>query len=290
MTIGITHGRGLGVPVLAALVLVLHDPPLGARHPAIKPEELVAKHLASIGSAEARSAVKNRVAGGTAQVSFRLPTSGRLAGNGTVLSDGRKVRIDMVFAALDYQSERLVFDGRSVDVGQLRLRVRSNLADFVYQYDVLLKEGLMGGTMTTAWPLLDLAGRQPKLDYAGLRKVEGRQLHELRYRPRKGAWDLQIALFFDPQDFRHVLSQYRLIVRGRMAAAPPDSTSQMDTFYRIDERFDDFRPVDALILPHTYQLVFSREGPGTGVLCEYRISLDRILHNQSIDANAFVIH
>ncbi len=290
MAIGSAHGRR-GVPLmLATLVLVFHDPPLGAIHPAIKPEELVAKHLSSIGSAEARSAVKNRVASGAAQVTFRLPTSGRLPGNGTILSDGGRVRIEMMFAALDYQSERLVFDGRSVDVGQLRLRVRSNLADFVYQYDVLLKEGLMGGTMTTAWPLLDLAGRQPKLDYAGLRKVEGKQLHELRYRPRRGAWDLQIALFFDPQDFRHVLSQYRLVLRGRMAAAPPDSTSQMDTFYRIDERFDDFRPVDALILPHAYQLVFNREGPGTGVLCEYRIALDRILHNQSIDADAFVIH
>jgi len=207
------------------------------------------------------------------------------------------VHIAMMFAAGDYEGERLAFDGRNVDVGQLRLRVRSILADFVYLHDVLLKEGLVCGTMTTAWPFLDLAGRQPRLGYAGLRKVEGKRLHEVSYRAKRDAGDLQVALYFDPETFRHVYSEYQMVVRARVgqrsrpSSADPGVASPgelMDTFYKVEEWFDDFKTVDSLSLPHSYRLRFNREGPSS-FLCDYGISLTQVLHNQPVDADTFVI-
>ncbi|NWG13939.1 MAG: hypothetical protein HXY20_10440 [Acidobacteria bacterium] len=263
----------------------------------MKVEEVVARHLASIGTPEAREAVRNRVASGAAQVIFRLPRPGRLDGRGSIISDRRRLCIAMMFAAGDYEGERLVFDGENVNVGQLRLRVRSVLSDFVYLHDVLLKEGLMCGTMTTAWPLLDLATRQPRLSYAGLKKVDRRQLHEVGYRAKRDAGDIQVALYFNPETFRHVYSQYRLAVRAgvgqrsRPSMSDPGMASPselMDTFYKVEEWFDDFRTVDSLDLPHGYRLRFSREGPA-GFLCDYGISLTRVLHNQTLDPEAFVI-
>lgn len=284
--------------LLGAFLLVFQPSSQARKEPKMKAEELVAKHLDSIGTPEARAAAKNRSATGTAQVIFRMPTSGQLPGKSSVFSEGSKVNITMAFGTQNYQSEQLVFDGNTVDTGELQLRQRSTLSDFVYHHDVLLKEGLLGGTMTTGWPLLDLTGRQPKMDYTGLKKIGGRQLHELKYRAQKDAGDVQISLYFDPESFRHVCSQYRLAVRTRSmgsrarptmsdpgTASPAD---QMETYYKIEEWFDDFRSVDSLMLPHAYRMTFNIEGPSP-FLCEFRIVLSQIVHNQQMDPKAFVI-
>jgi hypothetical protein len=283
--------------LLGALLIAFLLPPSGTPEQKMKVEELVARHLSSIGTPEARATAKNRAGSGIAQVTFRMPKTGQLPGRSDVISDGRMMRIAMMFSSQDNQSEQLVFNGKAVDTSQLSLRLRSPLSAFVFDHVALLQEGLMCGTMTTAWPLLDLAGRQPKLVYTGLKKLEGRQLHELTYRPKKDAGDLQIALYFDPETFRHVYSHYRLVERvgvgeyGRPTQANPAGANPgTDTFYRIEEWFDDFKMVDSLTLPHAYKLRFTREGsdPPT-YICEYSISLTQVLHNQAVDPKAFVI-
>ncbi len=280
----------------AVLLLTFYQPLAESKEPKMKAEELVARHLDSIGTPEARTAARNRTSTGTAQVTFHMPAAGRLDGTGAILSDGRLVSISLMFASAEYQGERLVFDGKSVDVGQLQLRVRSHLSDFVYHYGVLLKEGLMGGAVTTAWPLLDLQGRQPKLDYTGLKKIDGKQLHEIKYRARRDAGDVQVALYFDPETFRHVYSEYRLIVRANMVQGTnpggrsvADTSSQNDVYYKLQEWFGDFRAVDSLTLPHSYRLSFSRQGPSQAAIFEYDITLTQMLHNREMDAKAFTI-
>jgi len=288
------HREGL---CLSGFLLMAFLLPSGAPEQKMKAEEVLTRHLISIGPPEARAAAKNRAASGTAQVTFHLPRTGQLPGRSEVISDGRMVRIAMMFATQEYQSEQFVFDGKNVDTGQVNVRLRSPMSAFVYDHHALLREGLLCGTMTTAWALLDVAGRQPKLVYTGLKKLEGKQLHELTYRPKKDAGDLQISLYFDLENFRHVYSQYRLVERagvgqyGKPTQANPTGTSPgADTFYRIEEWFDDFRTVDSLSLPHAYKLRFTREGsdPPT-YICEYGISLMQVLYNQALDPQAFVI-
>ncbi len=175
-----------------ALMFLLQAVPLGAKDPKLKIEELVQKHLDSIGAPEARAAARNRSASGAAQVNFMMPKPGRLPGTGSILSDGKMMRIALLFGP--GEGEQLTFDGNKVDVGYLQLRVRTNLADFVCHHNILLKEGLMGGTLTTAWPFLDLAGRRPRLEYTGLKKVDWKPLHEVKYRANKDAGDVQVAI------------------------------------------------------------------------------------------------
>jgi hypothetical protein len=290
-------GFRLSVFLSAASMFLPNQFPICAKEPKLTSEELVSRHLASIGTPEARAAVKSRVAAGAAQWTIRMPQSGQIPGKSSILSDGGRLRITLAFGAQESQMEQLVFDGKNVDAGQIQLRERSWLSDFVYHHDVLLKEGLMLGTMTTAWPLLDLAARQPKLDYTGLKKTGGRQMHEVKYRAKKDAGDVQVALYFDPESFRHVHTEYRLVVRagigsrarptmGNVGTASPGDL--MDTYYKIDEWFEDFRIVDGLTLPHACKLAFTREGPSP-FICEYGINLTQILHNQEIDPKSFVI-
>ena len=259
------------------------------KDPKMRAEELVEKHLASIGKGEALAAAKTRAMSGTAQVTFRLPTTGQLTGKGSLLSDGKKVRVTMEFGALEYPVEQAAYDGEHVSVAQVRPGTRSFLGGFLYVHDVLMKEGLLCGSMTTAWAMLDVAGRQAKLDYTGLKKIDGRQLHEMKYRSKKGAGDLQITLYFDPESFRHVATISKLVQPATMGRSPTESSSQRDTLYQLKEDYSDFKEVDSLTLPHAYKLVYSMEGQNQTILVDYNLTMERVAHNQPIDPKYFAV-
>lgn len=256
----------------------------------IKPEELVAKHLASIGNPEARNAVRNRTILGDVDVVFRMGSSGQLSGKGHITTEGPMIRMGMMFDHPDYPGELIAYDGKKVTVAQLApaARVFSPFAEFVLTFDALLKEGLPGGALSTAWPLLNLTHRQPSLKYMGLARIEGKQLHELTYEMRRGNRDLLIALYFDPETYRHVRSQYRLgrprlqqvrsPERSWQGGGGPDVRSLVETF-------DDFKEVDGLMLPHQYKITYQQEG----YLAEWSFTVKQILHNQRLDANLFVV-
>jgi hypothetical protein len=262
---------------------------LDAKDAKMKPEELVTRHLDSIGTAEARGAVKNRVANAGSQFTQRLPTGGQVVGPAMIVSEAKMLRISMMFGAQDLPSEQLVFDGSKVLISQAQPGRRSATGLFFYTYDDLIREGLVGGTLTTAWALLDVPERKAKLDYNGLKKIDGKMMHELRYRPRKGVGDITISLHFDPETFRHVHTEFKMTRPADMARTPADSSAQRETVYHIQEYFEDFKQVDSLTLPHVYRITYSREGMSDTILLEYKLVVSSILHNQTLDAKAFTL-
>jgi hypothetical protein len=277
---------------MAALVcsaLLASTVQLTAKDAKLKPEEVVAKHLESLGMAGAIAAIKTRATAGTAQVIFRLPSPGQIVGKGNIFSEGRKLRIQMTFGALEYPAEQLAFDGEHVTVSQVRPGQRSNLGSFIYQYDMLMKEGLLGGAMTSAWALLDTPGRQPKLEYTGLKKVDGKQVHEMKYRAKKGAGDLQVSLYFDPETFRHVCTISKLIQPASMGRSPAESSGQRDTLYQIKEDYSDFKEEDSVTFPHAYKLVYTMEGQSRTVLVDYNMTIEQVSHNQKVDPKYFSV-
>lgn len=281
--------------VFLSVMLPLTNPDSASNIPAsekMKPEELVAKHLEAIGTAAARAAAKNRVMTGTAEVNFRLGSRGQLIGKSTILSEGSKLRLGMNFASDQYPGEQIVFDGNSVTVAELRPGIRSNLSAFLYQNEFLLKEGLIGGSTSTAWFLLDIAGRrpQPKLEYGGLKNIDGKKLHELKYQGGKGAASFQISFYFDPETFQHVLSLYSLKVpQAFTGTAKGISGDQVEPSIRMREEFSAFKTVDGLTLPHSYKLVFTIEGQNNTFLADWVINISQVLHNQQLDAGAFTL-
>ncbi len=277
--------------VLAPPVLIfcLCASALSARGQKLKVEEVVAKHLGSIGTAEARASIKSRLASGTAEVVFRLGGQGTLAGKGQMLSEGRKVRLALSFGSLDYPGEQIVFDGEKVNVGQMRPGQRSPFSAFLYGHDVIAREGLLGGVLSTAWPLLDLVARQPRLDYSGLKKIEGRQLYEVKYKAKKGPGDLQVALYFDPETFRHIRTQYRLVRPASMVTNPTESPSQQDTIYTLTEVFDNFKETEGLILPLSHRLDLTIEAQNATIMTHWSFTVTGIAHNQPMDPKSFTI-
>src|SRR5438552_1169622 len=167
--------------VLTFVSAVAIAPLMRAKDEKLKPEQVIAKHLDSIGPAAKLKDIKNRIISGTAHVEIHVNGQANLTGQGNIVSEGNSIRIGFTFPALDYPGEQLSFDGEKIGVAQVKPGIRSPLGQFIYENDVLLKEGFLFGSLSTSWALLNTAARQPKLDLSGPKKVNGRSLYELKY-------------------------------------------------------------------------------------------------------------
>jgi hypothetical protein len=286
-----------------------------AAEPVVSAEQIVTNHLNSIGAEAVRSGGQGRVAEGVAQ--FRILTGGSatLDGKSVLVSTGRKFQFMMKFPNNDYHGERIVFDGDRVQIaGATAQQARSIFGEFLRTQDVAIKEGLLGGTLSTSWPLLNLNDRKAKISYEGLKAIDGKQLMEVRYKPKKNS-DMDVHLYFEPGTYRHVRSVYTMTIRAGIARAgfgdvptpgkgevdittapiapttsETASARQHETRYRIEETFGDFKTTDGLTLPTQYVLKYTQElQDGHTNLWEWAISEKQISNNVTLDSRNFEV-
>jgi hypothetical protein len=277
----------MSLSIFCFLSSTISAPP-PAQNKKLTAEELIARHLDSVGTAEARSKASTRVAAGETKFIARLGGSANVDGQAMMVSSGAKLRLGIKLPLNDYPGEDMAFDGAQAATGLLPQGRRSQLSAFFSSQNLPLREGLIGGTLSTAWPLLRMDQTQPKLDYRGLKKVDGRQLHEVGYRPRKGTGDLKVSIFFDPETFRHVKTRYNFEI-GATIGTRENSNQNTESYYTLTEDFDDFRAVDGLTLPHKYRMQFSAEGRNGSALSDWTVTINKIEHNTKIDDLIFVI-
>ncbi|HEY0386629.1 MAG TPA: hypothetical protein VGC64_11485, partial [Pyrinomonadaceae bacterium] len=106
----------------------------------MKPEEVVAKHLDSIGTAEARAKIKSRIIQGTALATFRVGGGGQSQGGAVLASQGEKSLISIVYNNTVYPYERMGFDGKTLTLSEVRPGVRSTLGKFLQAHEMLFRE------------------------------------------------------------------------------------------------------------------------------------------------------
>ena len=254
----------------------------------LKPEDVVTRHLESIGSAKERGAIKTRIISGTSQVVFHTTPIGQAVGRAVLASEGIKNLIGMSFPSPVYPREELGFNGNSFIAAYSTPGNRSSLGSFLMTHDLIFKQGLMGGTLSSAWPLLDLTARGAQLEYAGTRKMDNRTLHELKYMPHKGS-DLKISLFFDQQDFQHVRTEYERVIAASTSDRSYVAGVTRETRYKMVEEFSEFRKEGGLNLPHSYKIKLTIDSPSGTFLADWTISLTQFAFNQPIDPDSFSI-
>lgn len=220
--------------------------------------ELVKRHLDSIGTEQARAAVKTRVVEGGVHFQLLNASSGYQDGKATFVSDGKKLVSLMKLPNPSYHGERFVSDGRKTEEAFVKPGVWSKLGSFVMVHNEILTEGLWGGTLSTGWPLANLAERGSKLQDRGLKKVDGRELRRLDYSPKKHS-DLEIQLYFEPETLRHVMTVYSLTISPQMGRTEVQTAREQETHYRLEERFADFKSVDNLNLPGQWTIQFTSD-------------------------------
>jgi hypothetical protein len=241
----------------------------------LNPEELVAKHIKSIGSPEVLERIQTREIMGTSTFHRVLGGFGKHSGIAQIASDGRKLGIVIRYNNPDYPGEHFAFDGIDVTIGRFIPGKISPLAEFINRFDDIMKAGLLGGALSTAWPLLNIRETQPRLEYKKA-KLTGRLMHALEYRPKRGLGDLETVLFFEPETFHHIRTEYKLY-----SFDPGDHTV-------LSEDFADFKEVDGMMLPQRYTISFSTEGFVTRTyLANWIFDAKQWAHNGKIDSRIF---
>jgi hypothetical protein len=298
-----------------------------AKDKELAPKEVVAAHLKSIGTPELLASIKSRGISGIASVEFIQGGVGTQTGQGIVVSSGHSLGIILKYGSPDYRGEYLAFDGTNVEVANITPGQRSPLGDFIFRYNGVIKEGLLGGVLSLGWPLQDIEKRNPSLKYNSA-KVDGRELHVIEYNPKGDMNKVKVKLFFEPDTFRHVKTEYTLKVEGEQAlqadqkvtirgiSSPTAKASGQEqpvtitrsagiqdplrySYYRLVEKFDDFKEVKfkdsnggeaSLILPNSYALEYSVEGQGSSFLAQWKLIADKWMHNGKLDPVVFKVH
>jgi len=275
--------------VLAIALVLTNWPvvPLRAQDAALKPDDLLTRHLDSIGPLAARSATKSRVVQGAAMYRIVVGGGGREDGKVGLVSEGHKVRLVLRFPG-NYRGENVLFNGEVAQVAFSNSdQSRSPLASFLATQDVIVRDGLLGGVLSTAWPLQDLSDRGAKLVDEGMQKVDGHPLHHVRYEPRKHT-EVQIDLYFEPETLRHVKTVYTTSIANNVGATILESAHLKPERNQLEERFSDFTTVDGLTLPTHWNLQFTRELPdGSTTITEWDAKGVEAQNNVGLDPRNF---
>ena len=250
--------------------------------------ELIEKHLESIGPSEARASVKTRIISGTSQVIFRTTPVGQAIGKAVLASEGSRSLVGMSFPSPVYPREQLGFDGNAFMAAFVTPGNRSVLGSFLMANEIIFKQGLMGGSLSSAWPLLDISSRKAQLEYVGTRKIDGRVLHEVKYIPQ-GTTDVKVMLYFDENTFEHVRTEYSRVIPAPMGKVEYTNVQEREGRYKMVEEFSLFKPESGLNLPHIYTIKLSVDTVNGTFLADWTIKLTNYEFNQKIDPVAFKI-
>lgn len=285
--------------LIACCVLAILIPGAYAKDPS--PEQLVAEHLKSIGEPNALSLIKSITLVGVTDVDFILGMSGQMSGTTMLVSQGPKMGLAMKFQDINYPGEYFAYDGRSVTVGHMKPGLKSPIADFLYRYNKVMKNGMLGGVFSNAWPLLDVKQNKPTMKLKKTR-VDGAELYEIEYSPKDRHGEMKIRLYFDPETSRHVRTEYKVRTDNDVTTgfnSPIDSdgsvkdmaigTVRGESYYTLTEKFDDFKKVGALTLPHSYTLDYMIDGTNqSGFIAKWKINVAEIGFNMpNIDEDIF---
>lgn len=284
--------------VLTAATLSLCVIPLFSlygKKPKMTPEELIEKHLNSIADADTRGTIQTRLLQGQGRV-IQVQGSGSGSGivdlNGPAMwaSAGKNCRLWFGFDHPSYAADDVIFDGKNLEASRPQPggSGRSLLGDFLYTYKIAIKEGLLGGALSTNWALTNIEELKPKLKFSGLTKLGTGKFLTLRYQPRRGAQGVKIRLFFHPETFAHVATMYEVKLPGQMGGTLEQSAqSNRDTYYTLMETFDGHQEIDGLTLPTRWSLRVALIGPEDGATWEWRLQATGVAHNQELGTDYF---
>ena len=255
-----------------------------------KPEEIIAQHLDSIGTTEARSAVKSRGVQGKLRFKILVGGTGDTPGSWQLLSEQGKSKLVMKFGNDKWWGEQFVSDGGKTSIAAATLsHQRSPLGEFVASQDSIVKEGLLGGELGNAWALQNFDGHHVKLDYIGLKKVDGRELQGIEYLSKTNG-GMTIKLYFDPDTHQHVMTVYTITRAPRIAGNDIANARQQEIRYTLEERFSDFQTDSGITLPRQYDLRFSQQlQNGTTRVYEWIMNAEKVLENPVLDPANFEI-
>jgi len=253
----------------------------------LKADEIVSKHLASVGTADLRYGDTDISLVGDVVLTVARISARDVVGKVVLASQGKKSLFAMTLPLVTYPMEKMISDGKDLSIAQPTETSRSALGEYLFTNQSLIQGGLLGGVLHKGWTLNDLAGRKARVSTNGTKKVDGREAYILSYEPNKGG-GITIKLFFDKETFHHVKTEYSRMLSAQMGATPDISSRQSESYENLTEEFGDFKTEKGLTLPRAYKLTLYIQRAGSLKEYVYKFTLDDIYYNQKLDPNTFV--
>ena len=275
-------------PLILLVVIVLSFVVASAQKLTV--EQVISKHLESVGTKEKRDSIKNQFI--LSELRFTLKGSTTPgAGKAVLVSEGNKNLWGFSLNLSEYPQDRFGFDGKETNIGFIRPGARSVLGGFIYSNKELLREGLLGGTLLSSWFLLRNSDVKSRVTYEGTKKIGNYDTYVLEYAP-KGGSDLSIKLYFDVETFRHLRTEYKQVIAARQGTTIDSSAGQTADQYQLIEDFSDFMKLNGITIPKTYRIFYSYTGNSAGKVnreMEWSFKVTNFSFNQELDPNSFNI-
>lgn len=273
-------------PILPLIFAALLISPVFAQKDKMTVDELINRHLASIGTQEAIAAAKTRVFVGNGALTSRLGYSGRLVGPAQLASTEDKLLLAIIFNSNEYPYEKLAFDGKDMSFGRPNGKL-TRLSEFVKAQTAIVKQGLFGGVLSASWPFANTGSRKVKMELAGNENIGGKQLYKLRVRP-SGSGDVTVSVYFEPDTFHHVITTYQYTVQPHMISS--DSTvnpSAKASYYTLTEKFSDFKKVGDLVIPMGYVIDVTNQLADSTEQLTWTMLFGQAFYNEPLEVNVF---
>jgi hypothetical protein len=252
----------------------------------LKAEEIISRHLDSIGTKEKRDEIKNRLAAGTSEFESKLPNR-KTGGKAIFVSDANNLFFVSSFNSKEYPFEKIGFFNGKANLPFVTSGARSPLGAFIADHNKILSDGLLTGSISGTWTLLNSQERKGTFDTAGTKKIGGRETYALNYFPKGiSSSEFTVKLFFDSQNFRHVRTEYR---RTLAPKDQPFGTLGVQSGVKLSliEDFGDFKNAGSLTLPHTYKIHYTTDSNSGTYEYIWGFKVSQYLFNQKLDPNFF---
>lgn len=250
------------------------------------PEEILAKHLNSIGSAKSRESVKTRIIVSDAE--FLRQKQNPIKGKSIMASSAEGAVFGINLEAVDYRLDKFSFDGKKVHVGYIQPGIRSILGSFILSNNIVLKEGLLGGTLSSSWALLNTEGRKARLTYEGTGTIDGKETYIIGYTP-KSSTDVEVKMYFDSRNFQHLRTEFNQVIAARIGGGVDNSTRNVGTRLKLVEDFSNFKRFGELTLPSSYKIDYTIAGGAATINYQWKFKVTDASFNQPLGDNAFDI-
>jgi hypothetical protein len=268
--------RDFGVKVSGIFALLLVLAGCGAVMAQKMPaDEIIAKHLASIGKSDLIAESKNLMAVGASNFEVLLPSTARAQGRAVFSADGHDMALFSTFNMSDYKQERIGLFGNKVDIGFIIPGRRSMLGTILWTYNKVLDNRIFGGSIFSTWAFLGPKENWGKLETEGKKKVGDREVWVVNYTPKGGlSGGSYIKLYFDTETFHHVRTvcyqketetgfSNPQTMRGTPSAdsfkgvspSGPWGSEMANNGTTLIEDFEDVRSDLGLMLPHKYTIL-----------------------------------
>lgn len=259
------------------LTLLLLNLGLAVSGQSLTADEIITRHLNSIGTASRRQSLKNIFVTGLSGFDAKIPVvQGR--GKAVVVSDAENLYFLMSLNSHEYPFEKIGVFGNKVSIPFGTAGQRSLLGKFMAEHSIVLTSSLFCGSMSLRWisKIPDL-----RLKSSGKKKIDGHLAYGVDVvSPGIGSGDFTIRLYFDTETFRHVRTEYHREVQADTVTFGRQNQT-VNATVDLREEFSEFKEADGLTFPYSYKVTLTSNA-GTSV---YETSWSIMVNGYNLNQN-----